>query len=246
MFQSSKKNYWKSFAIIRNKSYNTVSIIDNTLGDAAIVDIFKDKYATLYNSVSSSSNSMKALHERIRVKITSQCDTCVNPSLHTHSVSIKAVNHLKNDKYNDDSILMSNNFLHGTHLLYTCIAQLFSAMLCYGFAPRLCLRSTMIPIPKGGRSSSSNSDHFRSIAISSILSKILDYIIIQGRMQDFSGGGAQLKKIWDFGYTCREAACREQRSCEPLLGGFGGMPPQENFFKWCNFVGFEGYFQPLS
>ena len=73
---------------------------------------------------------------------------------------------------------MSNNFLHGTHLLYTCIAQLFSAMLCYGFAPRLFLRSTMIPIPKGGRSSSSNSDHFRSIAISSILSKILDYIII--------------------------------------------------------------------
>ena len=73
---------------------------------------------------------------------------------------------------------MSNNFLHGTHLLYTCIAQLFSAMLCYGFAPRLFLRSTMIPIPKVGRSSSSNSDHFRSIAIGIILSEILDYIII--------------------------------------------------------------------
>ena len=73
---------------------------------------------------------------------------------------------------------MSNNFLHGKHLFYTCIAQLFSAMLCYGFAPRLFLRSTMIPIPKGGRSSSSNSDHLRSIAISSIPSKILDYIII--------------------------------------------------------------------
>ena len=42
----------------------------------------------------------------------------------------------------------------------------------------LFLRSTMIPIPKGGRSSSSNSDYFRSIAIRSILSKILDHIII--------------------------------------------------------------------
>ena len=73
---------------------------------------------------------------------------------------------------------MSNNFLHGTHLFYTCIAQLFSAMLCYSFAPRLFLRSTMIPIAKEGRSGSSDSDHFRSIAISSILSKILDYIII--------------------------------------------------------------------
>ena len=89
---------------------------------------------------------MKALHERIRGKITSQCDTCVNPSLHTHGVSItdviKAVNHLKSDKCNDEGILMSNNFLHGTQLLYTCIAQLFSAMLCYSFAHRLFLRST--------------------------------------------------------------------------------------------------------
>ena len=182
LFQSSKRNCWRSIAVIRKKNYNTVPVIDNTRGDVAIAELFKDKYATLYNSVSSSSNSMKALHERIRGKIASQCDTCVNPSLHTHSVSItdviKAVNHLKSDKYNDDGILMSNNFLHGTHLLYTCIAQLFSAMVCYGFAPRLFLRSTMIPIPKGGRSSSSNSDHFRSIAISSILSKILDYIII--------------------------------------------------------------------
>ena len=84
---------------------------------------------------------MKALHERIRVKITSQCDTCVNPSLHTHSVSItdviKAVNHLKSDKFNDDGILMSNNFLHGTHLLYTLyiIHVLHNCfLLCYVMA----------------------------------------------------------------------------------------------------------------
>ena len=51
----------------------------------------------------------------------------------------------------------------------------------------------------------------------------------QGRMQDFSGGGGPTLNFFDFVYTCREAACREQRSCEPLLGGFGGMLPQENF-----------------
>ena len=57
-------------------------------------------------------------------------------------------------------------------------AQQFNAMLSYGLAPHLFLSPIMIPIPKGGRSSSSNSDHFRSIAISSLLSKILYYIII--------------------------------------------------------------------
>ena len=51
LFQSSKKNYWKIVAVIRKQNYNTVPIINNTRGDAAIADLFKDKYATLYNSV---------------------------------------------------------------------------------------------------------------------------------------------------------------------------------------------------
>ena len=28
--------------------------------------------------------------------------------------------------------------------------------------------------------------------------------------------------------------------------GVLGASPQKNIFKWCNFVRFEGYFQPLS
>ena len=43
------------------------------------------------------------------------------------------------------------------------------------------------------------------------------------------GGGAQLSNFWEFRYTCSKAACREQRSSEPLLGRFGGMPPKKNF-----------------
>ena len=92
LFQFSKRNYWKSVAVIRKKNYNTVPVIDNTRSNAAIADLFKDNYATLSNSVSFFSNSMQALHERIRGKIACQCVTCVNPSLHTHSVSITDVN----------------------------------------------------------------------------------------------------------------------------------------------------------
>ena len=44
---------------------------------------------------------------------------------------IKAVKHLKTDKYNDDGLIMSNNFQHRTSLLYTRSAQLFSAMFYY-------------------------------------------------------------------------------------------------------------------
>ena len=57
-------------------------------------------------------------------------------------------------------------------------------------------------------------------------------MLVQGHMQDFSGGGAQLENFRDLGYTCRFAACREQQSCEPLLGGLGACPPKK-IFKNC-------------
>ena len=46
-FQSNKRNYWKSVAVIRKKNYNTVLVIDNTRSHAAIVDILK-KLNTLH------------------------------------------------------------------------------------------------------------------------------------------------------------------------------------------------------
>ena len=45
-------------------------------------------------------------------------------------------------------------------------------------------------------------------------------------MQDFSGG-PNYTFFGGFRYTCREAPCCEQQSCEPLLGGFGSTPPKK-------------------
>ena len=54
--------------IIRKKNFNTVPVIDGTQGD-----LFKDKCSILYNSIPSSSDSMDALHERIRHAIETLC-----------------------------------------------------------------------------------------------------------------------------------------------------------------------------
>ena len=61
---------------------------------------------------------METLHQRIRNDIARQCSTVMDHILHTHSVLttdvIKAIKHLKTDKYNDDGVLMSNNFQNST------------------------------------------------------------------------------------------------------------------------------------
>ena len=65
-------------------------------------------------------------------------------------------------------------------------------------------------------------------------------------MQDFSVGGGgglnfKISEILDIQGICYTAyiyICYEQQSCEPLLWGFGGMPPTRNFFKMVQFRAF--------
>ena len=52
-------------------------------------------------------------------------------------------------------------------------------MIDHGFAPDSFLQSSIVPIPKGARANVSDSNMYRSIAISRLLSKICDNIIIE-------------------------------------------------------------------
>ena len=123
---------------------------------------------------------MAALHHRIRNDVAKQCSTVVDCALHTYcsvlllltTDVIKAVKHLRNNKYNDDGVLMSNNFQNVTQLLYSSVAQLFPVMLNYH---QYFLRFTMITHPKRMEVKLLKFRQFRSIANGSVLRKILDY-----------------------------------------------------------------------
>ena len=64
----------------------------------------------------------------------------------------------------------------------------------------------MIPIPKGGKVCSTNADLYRSIAISCILSKILDFVILDQQADSLATSDYQFKNTkkkiggggWDF------------------------------------------------
>ena len=51
-------------------------------------------------------------------------------------------------------------------------------MLRHGYIPNKMLISTIIPIPKNRRKSLNDSDNYRGIALSSILGKVLDWVIL--------------------------------------------------------------------
>ena len=66
----------------------------------------------------------------------------------------------------------------------------------------------------------------------------------QGRPQDLGGGGQEIF-FSDLGMCMsRSDMLRMAKPCA-LLGGFGGMPPRENFLKHCNLVRFRVYFDQI-
>ena len=71
---------------------------------------------------------------------------------------------------------MSDCYVRGTDLLYHYIALLFNCMLVYGVEDFRVL--ILLPIPKAPRVDARNSDNYRAVALSSVLGKIFDNIIV--------------------------------------------------------------------
>ena len=59
---------------------------------------------------------------------------------------------------------------------------------------------------------------------------------MQGRSQDLAGVARMI--FFRFGSLHVVKRCA-------LLGGFGGMPPRENFINWCNLVRFGVYLDQI-
>ena len=56
-------------------------------------------------------------------------------------------------------------------------------MIYHSYAPSPFIRASVIPIPKGQKALLTDSDKYRSIAISSTLSKIFDHVIINSQSE---------------------------------------------------------------
>ena len=89
-----------------------------------------------------------------------------------------AVDHLKSGKWDGFEGLCSDHFINGTKRLYVFLSLIFTLFLSHGVTPDSLILGTMIPIPKDKKKSFCSSSNYRAIALSSILNKILDWIIL--------------------------------------------------------------------
>ena len=103
--------------------------------------------------------------------------------LHTHDITVEhvtnAITHLMSEKNDNFESLSSDNFKNGTHYINVYLSLLFSTMLSHSTTPAGLLLSTLVPLSKNKRGNKCDSNNYRVIAISSVIGKLFDTVLLK-------------------------------------------------------------------
>ena len=140
-----------------------------------IEDHFKDIYGNLYNSFDDKEN------------ITNLLDEVNNGINHSHAYDVQkvtpaiikeAVKHLKDGKTDPVHVFSSDCFKNAPDILFKLLSVVVKSFLIHGHVTIYLLLATLVPIVKNKLTSINISKNYRSIAISSLVLKILDWVIL--------------------------------------------------------------------
>ena len=177
--QNRSRDLWAEVRRVQGKSHTQSRMVDEVEGESEVCDLFKEKYESLYNSVSYDENEMKMFIQQVSAGV-SRCKLNICCNHHTMYVSDvrNAVRKLKCGKSDVNPMLSSDNFIHACTDLYVHLSLLLNMMFLHSVVTKEMLLSVIVPIPKNRKKSLGDSSNYRSIAISSLIGKILDHIVL--------------------------------------------------------------------
>ena len=181
LMNKSFNKFWKSIKNMNGQEKVVSKVVDGQYTDQSIVNVFYEKYDQLYHSVIDHDFGNKIIEVDNLVK--EQCckGKCNSPNSHTITPQIirNAISSLNKGKNDEVYGLTSDHFINASDLTIEILSKILNAMLIHGTASKLINRSVIKPLPKDARKSLSDSNNYRAISNNTIVSKIIDYAIIQ-------------------------------------------------------------------
>ena len=169
---SGKDNIFDCIKKMRRVQNEQPSSID---GSKSPADRFSTVYNKLYNSVEDE-NDIKLISCRINNSVHE--DSLKDVDLITPVLIKEIVTKIKNNK-NDPIFSLNTDCIKQAPLsFYTHIANIIKASLIHGHISEKLLIATILPLLKDKKGDIESSDNYRSIALSSVILKIFDWIIL--------------------------------------------------------------------
>jgi hypothetical protein len=175
MLRDGGRDLWSEVKRIRDNKSGCSNVVDNCCSDSGIADYFYEKYQDLYTSIPYNIADI----DSIRSEVNGLIQGCTSDCIITSSDVVKAVDRLKFKKDDGNKGLSSDHIKWSSTDLFVHLALLLTGMLIHGFVPDDFLVSTIIPIPKGKNTNVTDSANYRGIALSSVMGKIIDLIVLE-------------------------------------------------------------------
>ena len=171
LLSTKTKQFWKEV----NKISGSVSAplaftVDNTSGQKNICDLWKNHYDNILNLTKD---------EKCKSKVLSRIVDCTSPdSPFTPDEIASVIKDLKNGKACGRDRLQSEHFKYGSDKLSVLLCLLFNAMIIHGYLCEGLMDTVLIPIVKDKKGDISCKDNYRPIALTSVISKLLESVIL--------------------------------------------------------------------
>ena len=137
-----------------------------------IVNHFADKYKTLFNQ--NISSDMNVLLNKLNNNIENLNDVVmVSPA-----IVFQAINSISNSKSDNMYSFKSDAVLNASDLLTDHFTLMIQSFLIHGYVPNEFLSCSLKPIVKDKLGDKCSSDNYRAIGISSLILKIVDWVIL--------------------------------------------------------------------
>ena len=164
----SSKTFWKDIQKASDSKPCLPISVDGSIGEANIAEMWRKHYNNLFNSVKARQFDSSVFHD-MKYE-TSYAVT--KPEI------VEFIKKLPNAKAADIDNLAAEHFKNSSPRLHFILSMLFSSLLVHGFLPSKMIKTTLVPIMKNKCGKLSCKSNFRPIGLSSICSKLMEYIIV--------------------------------------------------------------------
>ena len=168
--------FWKHVSKQNNGSLKLADTVGGAIGRVAIASMWNGHYSQLFNYVKGDRHNSDVL-DAINL-ISGECD------MFNHNDVKSAVPSLSVNKACVMDSLSAEHLLYASPEIHTLLAICFNAFIVHGFLPSSLTDSVITPIVKDKCKKNSDIGNYRPIALSSVLCKVFELILL-GRLNSY-------------------------------------------------------------
>ena len=163
---SDPRKFWGEISKINSSKVPLPTSIEGTTGSSNILKLWKNHYRSLFNCLNNNLYNIECdNYDYNNIKVT--VDDIIN-----------AINKLDNNKSCGSDEIYAEHIKHSSEKLYPLLSLCFTSMFVHGYLPDSLLTVILVPIIKNKAGDINSMNNYRPVALACILSKVIEYIIL--------------------------------------------------------------------